>query len=195
MPDKPRKAGLSGRPPASNDPQAKQPAKPKATTPETPTAAARRRPKATRGRTRAAIDWAAAYLAALSITGEKTRAARAARKDAKTIYRRRLADVDFADAEKEAMKIAADAHESEATRRAVNGITETRYDPKTGKKVSQRRVYSDTLLLRLLVRNETGSWRESSKIEHGGAVDFTAMTRAERMKKLAEAEAARAKPL
>lgn len=197
MPSHPRKTGPSGRPTAQ-DPTASPS---KASNPQptaTPKAATPRRPKATRKRARGPhVDWAPAYLAALAINGEKVESAKRAKIDRKNVYLRRMSDEAFRAAEAEAMKMAADSWESEAIRRATRGLVEKRYDVVGGKRVlvSTKTVYSDTILLRLLTKLETGSWRDSAKVEHTGEVDFRSMTRAERVARLAEAEALARRPL
>lgn len=168
---------------------AEQPAQPARTEggPKTPK-------KVTRGRT--GRPWESAYLAILSKHGQKTKAAKAAKVDPSTVCDRRNIDPEFAQDERRAMKAAAASWESEAVRRGVDGvITQTRFHPITGKKIGETRTFSDTILLRLLVKGETGSWRDSAKVEFAGSVDFTQMTRAQRVAKLEEARKAGKAPL
>jgi hypothetical protein len=65
-----------------------------------------------------------AFLDALSITGVVTDACRAAGVARKTAYHWRYGDSEFADAWDEAIATAADGLESEARRRAVDGVEE-----------------------------------------------------------------------
>jgi hypothetical protein len=110
--------------------------------------------------------WAPAYFAALEVCcGQKTKAAKAAGVTPRSVQRRRVNDNAFAAAESEHMQIVKDIVESEITRRAVDGVVRKKYD-RNGNLVSEEVEYSDTLILRLAERLETGSWRQKQQIEH-----------------------------
>lgn len=131
--------------------------------------------------------WQAAYLAALAENcGQRVAAAKAAGCAYMTVYRYRLSDPAFETAEADVMKAQRHVAESEAVRRAVEGV-ESLYTTKDGTIHSERK-FSDTLLLRLLERQETGSWRQKQQIEHSGGMTFK--TRAERKEALEKARAA-----
>lgn len=131
--------------------------------------------------------WEAAYLAALSINGgQKVGAAKAARVDFSTVFRHRESCARFETIERDALKSAFDVAESEAVRRAVHGVVSV-YTTKDGKKHKETR-YSDTILLRLLEKRQTGSWCQKQQIEHSGGMTFK--TRAERKEALEKARAA-----
>lgn len=68
--------------------------------------------------------WTNAFLAALSVHGVMSRAAEAAGVDRTTPWRRRESDPEFAKACQEAIDQAADALETEARRRALDGVCE-----------------------------------------------------------------------
>ncbi len=98
---------------------------------------------------------------------------------------------EFAAGEKLALRVALDVVESEATRRAVDGVksTVTTVMKDGSVRTYEETKYSDTIILRLLERLETGSWRQKQQIEHSGAVGFK--TAAERKAALERAEAIR----
>lgn len=101
---------------------------------------------------------------------------------------------EFHEAEKAAMKMADDVCEAEARRRAIHGVKSTVTTTlKDGSvRTYEETKYSDTILLRLLEKNETGSWRQKQQIEHSGGVVFK--TAAERKKALEEARRAEGRP-
>lgn len=144
--------------------------------------------RARRSSASSAPDWAPAYFAALEVCrGQKTKAAKAADITPRSVQRRRLNDHAFATAENERMQFVKDVVEDEITRRAIDGVVRKRYD-RNGKLISEEIEYSDTLILRLAERLETGTWRQKQQIEHGGEIGYA--TRAERKKALAEARLA-----
>ena len=139
-----------------------------------------------------AAPWMQGYLVALEANGgQLVAAARTANVNYKTVFRHRQKDAAFETAEREVMQMAKHAAESEATRRAIEGVEEI-YTTKDGT-VHKTRKYSDTILLRLLEKHETGSWRQKQQIEHSGGVTFK--TRAERKAALEQARAAKQKPV
>jgi hypothetical protein len=135
--------------------------------------------------------WTSGYLTYLAGTGQKTAAAEFIKKSPTTVMNCRRNHPDFLEAENAAMQEARAVMESEAVRRAVQGDVEETFDPKTGALVRRKTVYSDTIMLRLLERMETGSWRQKQQIEMGGPGSFP--TAAERRTKLDEARKAREK--
>lgn len=123
-----------------------------------------------------AVDWAPAYIASLSRSARKGAAAIAAGTALSTIRDRRKADPVFAAAELAAMEVAVDLIEDEITRRAIEGVEEPVYGS-GGAGVGTVRVgsilrFSDTLILRLAERAETGTWRQRQQIEHGAPGAF-----------------------
>jgi hypothetical protein len=144
---------------------------------------------------RSRADWASAYFKALAAHGQKVRAAAEAKIDRSTVWDRRQSDPAFAEAEAQAIAMAVEALESEAHRRAMGGEVEEHFD-KAGRLIRRRKIFSDLLLLRALVKAETGSWRERNAVEVANASDdFATLTREERKAKLAKARAARDAPL
>lgn len=81
-----------------------------------------------------------------------------------TIKRRREADAKFNEAFLAALDDASDSLESEARRRAVEGVTRCRYN-KDGDLVSEEIVYSDSLMLALLKANKPDKFAERSKLD------------------------------
>lgn len=122
--------------------------------------------------------WMAVYLAKLAESGQKGASAKAADVSLFAVWKRRHGDAEFARAENDAQRVFDDGLESEAYRRAVDGVTTviTRKDGSTFTKTE----FSDTILLRLLERRETGSWRQKLDVKHQGQVEGVFMTRAER---------------
>lgn len=96
-----------------------------------------------------------------------------------------MADPEFARGESEAMGVAKDMIEDEIKRRAIEGVEEPVYQG--GKLVGHVRHYSDTLLLRLAERYETGSWRSKVQVEQ--TTDLSNPTRAHRKERLEKARA------
>lgn len=132
-----------------------------------------------------------AYLVALEANGgQMVGAAKTANVDYSTVFRHRQKDAVFESAEAEVMRMAKHAAESEAVRRAIEGVEEI-YTTKDGT-IHKTRKFSDTILLRLLEKHETGSWRQKQQIEHSGGMTFK--TRAERKEALEKARAAAKQP-
>ena len=129
-------------------------------------------------------EWHDAYFDTLATTGQVTKAALAAKVSSRTVARRRLSDPKFREEETAAMAEAAAFFESEAVRRATEGVRSEYYNAK-GVLSSIKIEFSDTILLRLLEKCETGSWRQRQQIEHGAPGQFA--TRAERKAALAKA--------
>lgn len=105
------------------------------------------------------------------------------------VRKHRKANTLFAAMEEEALACCRDRAMSELTRRAIDGVEEVTITA-TGI-VNRRRVYSDTLLLRLLEYQETGSFRQKQQVEHSGGI-ASAPTLADAKRRLAEAKAASA---
>lgn len=135
--------------------------------------------------------WRKIYLEALSNNcGQKTAAAKSAGVALRTVQRLRASDPQFEEREVEALLMARDVAEDEARRRAVDGVERIRrHTAKNGTVYEHiERKYSDTILLRLLERLETGSWRQKQQIQRAGCTTFK--TRAERKAALERARAA-----
>lgn len=179
-----RRGRQSGTHEGMPTPKAKKPTAKKSVTAQSQANAPAREPRA---KTPAVVDWSAAYVAELAHNGGQiVKACEVAGITLSVMCRRRKSDPVFAAEEREAQEVARDAAESEARRRAIEGV-EKRWFDKEGKLIRIEREYSDTILLRLLEKLETGSWRQKQQIEHGTPGAFA--TRAER---LAALEAARA---
>jgi hypothetical protein len=142
---------------------------------------------------RPAEDWPTQYFQELEATGRMTDSAQAAGVSLRTVQRRRRVDQSFAREEKEATACCRHRAISELTRRAIDGTEEVTISG-TGKnrRVHKRTVYSDTLLLRLLEFQETGSFRQKQQVEHSRSPMASLPTLADRKRRLAEAEAASA---
>lgn len=145
----------------------------------------RKRTTATRARTRrskAAADWAPAFLAAFAETGNITHACKLANVGRSTVYERRDSDAGFRDLMAEAAQDAADALELEARRRALFGVEEPVVgrvggrdgddewlldptDPEGERRLVIRR-YSDSLLMFLLKANRPEKYRERHEVRH-----------------------------
>lgn len=89
-----------------------------------------------------------AFLDALESTGIVSDACKAAGISTATAYNTRKGDADFEAAWDVALEVAVDAMETEARRRAVDGITRAIYHK--GQVVGEEQVYSDGLLQFLL---------------------------------------------
>lgn len=126
--------------------------------------------------------WRAVYLETLEKTGGKYMdAVKAAGIDQSTVWRHRQVDPEFAKAEEDAFQKGTRVLIQAAVTRAVDGVRETRYD-KDGNVTSERTVYSDTLLIKLLERNDPSfRTRQSLDLNHSGGTQNTQvfMTRAE----------------
>lgn len=92
--------------------------------------------------------WERAFLASLALTGNVSEAARSATVARGHVYEWRDKHADFAAEWDVAMEEAADYLETEARRRAVEGVEEPVYQ--RGERVGTIRRYSDTLLIFLL---------------------------------------------
>jgi hypothetical protein len=66
--------------------------------------------------------------------------------------------------------------EQEAHRRAVEGTAEPVWNLKTGERLGERRVYSDTLMLALLKAADPERYSERSKVQHEGGAGLTIIT-------------------
>jgi hypothetical protein len=93
-------------------------------------------------------DWQEPYLDALADTGQKAQAARLAGITLRLVVRHRKENPPFARNEAEAMEASFDLWESEAIRRAVEGVAVSRQG-RNGEMIT-RIIYSDTLLLKIL---------------------------------------------
>ena len=94
--------------------------------------------------------WEETYLDTLADTGQKAKAARLASIGLRVVARRRREAPFFAQLECEAFEASFDFFESEAIRRAVEGVEVSR--PGRNGELITRTIYSDTLLLKLLER-------------------------------------------
>lgn len=140
------------------------------------------------------LDWAPAYLAALRVSGQKVKSAlQAGLADYSPVHDRRQRDPEFATQEEAAMKVANSVLESEAYRRACEGVTRRHYDAK-GNLRYEEVVYSDMLLIRALERADP-TWRTKTSVDvtSGGRGVFA--TRSDRKKAIADAKASAQKPL
>jgi hypothetical protein len=139
--------------------------------------------------------WRKIYLEALSNNcGQKTAAAKSAGVTVRTVQRLRASDPRFEQRESEALLMAMDVAEDEARRRAVDGVERIRrHTAKNGAVYEHiERKYSDRILLRLLERLETGSWRQKQQVEHSSGL--TLKTRSERKAALEQAREAEQAP-
>jgi hypothetical protein len=118
--------------------------------------------------------WARPYLAALATHGQKTKAAADSMVARIQVLRLRRTDPAFVMAEQAAMNAAMAFFESEAIRRATEGVVEERFD-RNGRVVARRVVYSDAIMLRLLERMQTGSWQQKTQLEVGGPGAFNTL--------------------
>jgi hypothetical protein len=84
-----------------------------------------------------------------------------------TIHKWRETDEAFSEAYDEAMATAADSLETEARRRAVEGVVRVKHHPKTGEPIDEVQ-YSDTLLLALLKAKKPSEFAERTKTELSG---------------------------
>jgi hypothetical protein len=129
-----------------------------------PVAAANARARALPGDL-VAGDWTETYLEELAKTCEREESATVAGVSLRTVFRRKAADPKFAELENEVMQqVQAAKIESEITRRAIRGVVSTTVS-RDGKTITEKVEYSDTLLLRLAERLETGSWRQKHQVE------------------------------
>ncbi len=120
------------------------------------------------------LRWEAAFLAALSITGNVSKACEAAGvKSRKTAYRARLNHPDFASLWDDAYEQAIDRLEEEARRRAHDGLIRYKFDkgvpvrhPVTQEPYYELE-YSDTLLIFLLKGGRPEKYRERHDVTAG----------------------------
>lgn len=116
--------------------------------------------------------WERAFLASLALTGNVVEAAQAADVPRSVVYRARDLFPDFAQEWVDALDAAADVLETEARRRAVEGVEEPVYQG--GKLVGTVTKYSDTLLIFLLNGARPGKYKTTVRQEvtgkDGGAV-------------------------
>ncbi len=109
-----------------------------------------------------------AFLAAVKVTGNISKAAEMAKIDRTSHYRWMRGDEQYEAAFEEAIDEAADWLEDEARRRAVDGVEETIYN-KDGDAVGTRVKYSDTLLIFLLNGARPQKYRRVN--EHTGTIE------------------------
>lgn len=148
-----------------------------------------------RQETRLDTSWHLRYLEILEESGgQKCVASKAAGVSLKTLAKHRKMLPAFEQAELDVLKLSLTFAESEAIRRATDGV-ESIYrrivKDKDGTETVHEHVeikYSDTLLLRLLTRLESGTWRDSKVVEANTTMTFK--TRAERKAALEQARAA-----
>lgn len=111
-----------------------------------------------------------AFLAALAACGVVGQALVAAKIPCRsTVQRWRKDDQDFADAYNQALETATDKLETEARRRAVNGVDEPVFYK--GERVGAVRRYSDKLLEVLLKGNRPDKFKD--RVEHSGTLDVS----------------------
>lgn len=110
-------------------------------------------------------DWRVAFLEALADTGSVVRAVKVAKVHRSTAYEHRNADPAFAEAWREAEKIATEVMEDEARRRGVEGTLKPVFQG--GKRVGEVREYSDTLLIFLLKARDP-KYRDASRVTVSG---------------------------
>lgn len=121
-------------------------------------------------RTRPKKDWAPGFLTELASRGVITAACEAACVPRRTVYDRRDSDPQFARQMAEALDEACDAMESEARRRAVEGVERPVYGsggPGQGTvQVGTVREYSDTLLIFMLKAHRPAKYRDRYIVEN-----------------------------
>lgn len=98
------------------------------------------------------------FLAKLEITASITRACNLSKVPRRTVYTWIDIDPDFVVALEESKRIAIDALQDEAVRRAFEGTVKPVYQG--GKKVGKIREYSDTLMVLLLKGNMPDKYKE-----------------------------------
>ena len=108
----------------------------------------------------------AKFTAALAQSGVVLYAAREAAIDTQTAYRWRKADDDFREAWETALNESVDRLETEARRRALDGVLEPVYYQ--GVEVGHQTRYSDTLLIFLLKGARPAKYRDNARVEHSG---------------------------
>lgn len=106
------------------------------------------------------------FLDSLAKTGVIADACGAAGVSRGAIKRRQETDPAFCEAFNEALADAADSLESEARRRAVEGVARTRYYGKgEDREAVTEIVYSDTLMIALLKANKPDKFADRSKLD------------------------------
>lgn len=114
--------------------------------------------------------WQVVFIKWLSRKGNVTAACDKAKISRQHAYRTRDEDEDFAAAWDEALAEATERLEMEALRRARDGVLEPVFYQ--GEKVGKVRRYSDTLLIFLLKAHAPEKYRENSRVEHTGKIEF-----------------------
>lgn len=117
--------------------------------------------------------WRAAFLTALAITGNVTKAAQAARISRARAYQVQGEDAEFAADWAEAVEIACDALEDEARKRALGEYITYKFHPKTGEPLLHpltgepyfEHVASDALLTLLLKAHRPDKFKDRSVVE------------------------------
>lgn len=139
-----------------------------------------------RKRWRGAVDWAETYCTVLGKTGMMTKAAKAAGVTIRAVQLRRKVDAVFSKQEQEALEVLGEILESEAIRRAVEGVRHERYHS-NGRLMYVATKYSDMLLLRLLEKVDP-TWRRDYR-PPAVSTEGGFATRAERLAALEKARA------
>lgn len=119
-----------------------------------------------RARGKPARGWEDKFFAAFAETGIVLRACKAAQVSRSTVYLHRDKDEAFAERWREAEEESADAAESEAWRRGVEGIDKPVFYK--GEQVSVMREYSDRMLELVLKARRPDRFRDNHKHEIGG---------------------------
>ena len=122
------------------------------------------------------------FLCYLAILGNRSRAADATPISCTTTWFWRRDDEQFNARYDDAMKIAAELHESEMFRRASEGVLEPVYQG--GRLAGTVRKYSDTLLIFALKGAMPEKYADRQKVEHSGQVDVVQRLRAARERAL-----------
>ncbi len=106
----------------------------------------------------------AVFLAALAKTGEIVASAALAGVARHTVYDRMKADPDFAAACKHARAVLLSRLVAVAEKLAIEGLVEEQFD-RNGKKIGEKRKYSERVLLRWLARAAPEQWGDKIKID------------------------------
>ncbi len=138
-----------------------------------------KRPPLRRKRWRGVVDWATTYCEVLDEIGMMTKAAKAAGVTLRAVQLRRKTDAAFVEQERDALEVLRDMLESEAIRRAEEGVRHEHYD-RNGRLVYVETKYSDTLLLRLLEKCDPTWRRDYHPPEQPASAGLVFHTRAER---------------
>jgi hypothetical protein len=140
---------------------------PKTRTKATKAPASKRKP-ARKPAAKARRDWKPAWLEAFRELGMVSAACKKVDVGRRTVYNARV-DEDFAAAWDEIEHETTEAMETEAYRRAVEGVSEPVVS--AGKHVTDVQKYSDTLLIFMLKARKPETYRDNVKIEHSGQID------------------------